>query len=126
MWKRLQSESFLKDFDWSLFASALVLSSIGLAEIYSSTMTLEGGYFFRQLVWVIVGIVAMLVVASLDYHVLSEHISWLYLGGVGVLGYVLAFGKTVSSSKSWIVLGPVSLQPSELVDRKSTRLNSSH
>jgi Bacterial cell division membrane protein len=37
------------------------------------------------------------------------------MAGIGVLVYTLALGRTVSGSKSWIVIGPMRLQPSELV-----------
>jgi rod shape determining protein RodA len=32
---------------------------------------------------------------------------------IGLLLYTLAFGRTVAGSKSWIVLGPITVQPSE-------------
>ena len=105
-----------KDLDWPLFAAAVLLSIISLTEIYSSTMNLHGeSYFLRQLAWVGVGIVAMFVVSTIDYHALSEHIPWIYLVAVTTLVSVLLFGKTVSSSKSWLEIGPVALQPSEMI-----------
>src|SRR5438477_4033482 len=105
------------DFDWTLLAAILVLSCISLIEIYSATKNSPAEYYavFRQMAWVILGIVLLLAVAAMDYHVISEHIPWLYLGGIAVLLYTLAFGKTVAGSKSWIVLGAMRFQPSELV-----------
>ena len=41
----------------------------------------------------VVGIVCLFIVAAIDYHVLSEHIPWLYLAALGVLVYTLAFGR---------------------------------
>jgi rod shape determining protein RodA len=70
-------------------------------------------YFVRQAAWVLVGIVAAFIVASINYHLLSEHIPWLYVLSVGVLMYTLVFGRTVAGSKSWIALGSVTFQPSE-------------
>src|SRR5215471_1674456 len=105
------------DFDWSLFAAIVVLSVISLIEIYSATKNspAEHNAVFRQLVWVLIGIIFMFVVAALDYHTISEHIPWIYVGSVAVLIYTLALGKTVSGSKSWIVFGSMRFQPSELV-----------
>ena len=55
------------------------------------------------------------------------------LGFFAVLGSGLLQALTLSSlgvgqygNNGWIQLGPVTLQPAEFVDRKSTRLNSSH
>jgi len=105
-----------KDFDWPLLASALLLSVISLTEIYSSTMTQSSdSFFFRQLAWVGVGILFLFVLAAIDYHLISEHIPWLYVVALGVLVYTLAFGHRVSGSKSWVALGKIQFQPSELI-----------
>ena len=105
MIKPLRSKRFWQDFDWFLLGAALFLSLISLTEIYSSTMNEPSeNYLLRQGAWVLVGILAAFVVAAMDYHVLSEHISWLYVLAVGVLVYTLALGRTVAGSTSWIVL----------------------
>src|SRR5439155_25904838 len=105
-----------KDFDWSLLGSAVLLSVISLTEIYSSTMTQSSDNFFlRQLAWVAVGIVFLFVVAAIDYHLIAEHIPLLYILAIGALLYTLALGHRVSGSKSWVALGPVNFQPSELI-----------
>jgi rod shape determining protein RodA len=105
------------DFDWSMFAAVIVLSVISLVEIYSATKnsSAEHSAVFRQLVWVIIGVVFLFVVSAIDYHTISEHIPWIYLGSIAVLLYTLALGKTVAGSKSWIVVGSMRFQPSELV-----------
>jgi rod shape determining protein RodA len=105
------------DFDWTLFAAIVTLSVISLVEIYSATKnsSIEHNAVFRQLVWVLIGVIFLFVVAAIDYHTISEHIPWIYLGSIVVLIYTLAFGKTVAGSKSWIVFGSLRFQPSELV-----------
>jgi rod shape determining protein RodA len=106
---------FFQDFDWLLLFAALLLSFISLTEIYSSTMAQSSEDFFvRQLAWVSVGIVLLFVVAAIDYHLIAEHIPWLYILAVGALIYTLALGHRVAGSKSWVVFGPVAFQPSEL------------
>ena len=72
-------------------------------------------FFLRQLAWVVVGIVFLFVVAAIDYHFLSEHIPWLYILALAALLYTLALGHRVAGSKSWVALGPVTFQPSELI-----------
>jgi rod shape determining protein RodA len=111
----LKSRRFWQDFDWLLLGAALLLSLISLIEIYSSTMNSDAeNYLVRQSAWVVVGIISLFIVASIDYHVLSEHIPWFYLGAAGLLIYTLAFGRVVSGSQSWISIGPARFQPSEL------------
>jgi rod shape determining protein RodA len=110
------SREFRKDFDWVLLVAAISLSIISLVEIYSSTITQPTeNFFMRQLAWVCVGIVLLFIVAAIDYHLIAEHIPWLYLLAIGVLLYTLAMGHRVSGSKSWVNLGPLAFQPSELI-----------
>src|SRR5262245_42879102 len=113
----LTANRFWKDFDWLLLAAAISLSVISLVEIYSSTMAQPTeNFFLRQLAWVCVGIVFLFVVAAIDYHLVSEHIPWLYILAIGSLLYTLALGHRVSGSKSWVTLfGAVAFQPSELI-----------
>src|SRR5438128_10470233 len=112
----LKSRLFWKDFDWSLLAAALLLSLTSIVEIYSATMAQPSeNFFLRQLAWVIVGVVALFVVSAIDYHVISEHIPWVYILGIGTLLYTLALGHRVSGSKSWVSFGKIQFQPSELI-----------
>jgi rod shape determining protein RodA len=115
MVESLRSKPFLKDFDWLLLGAAVVLSIISLTEIYSSTMAQPGeNFFLRQLIWVAVGIVLLFIVSAIDYHLIAEHIPWLYILAIGALLYTLAMGHTVAGSKSWVNLGRFAFQPSEL------------
>lgn len=112
----LKSRLFWKDFDWSLLGAALFLSVISVAEIYSATMAQPSeSFFLRQLAWVGVGVVFLFIVSAIDYHVISEHIPWLYVLAIGALLYTLVLGHRVSGSKSWVALGKITIQPSELI-----------
>ena len=112
----IRSPRLWKDFDWILLAAAVCLSFVSVVEIYSSTMAqATESFFLRQLAWVCVGIVLLFIVAAIDYHLIAEHIPWLYILAIGALLYTLALGHTVAGSKSWVGLGPVAVQPSELI-----------
>lgn len=116
MFERITSKRFWKDFDWLLLAAAVCLSLISVVEIYSSTMAQPSeNFFLRQLAWVCVGVVFLFIIAAIDYHWIAEHIPWFYLCALGALVYTLALGHRVAGSKSWVNLGPVGFQPSELV-----------
>lgn len=112
----LRSKRFWRDFDWPLLGAAFLLSVLSLTEIYSSTMHSQGDNFFlRQLAWVAVGIVFVFIVAAIDYHVLAEHIPWLYILSLGALVYVLLLGKTANGARSWVGIGSIGFQPSEVI-----------
>lgn len=112
----------VRHLDPVLVLSALALSLIGLVAIYSAklvALTSQGLptslYISRQLLALAIGVVAMVIVAVIDYHWLRVY-SWvLYLGAVVLLALVLSpLGATIGGSQRWIVLGGFQLQPSEL------------
>ena len=109
-------QGFWKDFDWALFGAALLLCTIGLTEIYSATKNISGDIsFYKQVIFVCLGIVAMFIIAAVDYHTISEHVPWLYLASVAILIYTPLAARKIAGASSWIDLGPVSFQPSEFV-----------
>jgi rod shape determining protein RodA len=110
----LTSKRFWKEFDWFLLLVALLLCTIGLIEIYSSTLNMDSeNFFLRQLTWVGIGVCAMFVVASVDYRVLGENAPLIY-GGVIALLVMVLFVDAISGARSWFTFGTVGLQPSEL------------
>ncbi|OGK97406.1 MAG: rod shape-determining protein RodA [Candidatus Rokubacteria bacterium RIFCSPHIGHO2_12_FULL_73_22] len=104
----------LENVDWALLgaAGALVLTSaVTLANL---NVGRTGGAAVRQLVWFGVGLVALVVIASIDYRRLVRAAPALYLLGLAGLGAVFVLGRTVSGARRWIVWGPLSVQPSEI------------
>jgi len=108
---------YIKDFDWFIFLLAFSIALVGVIEIHSATQYNKGDKFFiKQIYWIILGLIMMLVVMSVDYHTLVENVPYLYVLAVASLIGVLVLGHRVSGSKSWISLGGTSIgQPSEFV-----------
>jgi rod shape determining protein RodA len=72
--------------------------------------------WWKQMVWVGVGLLLMWVVSAIDYHSLMQHITALYLLSVALLLAVLLIGKQAWGATRWIPLAPgVHLQVSEFV-----------
>ena len=106
----------LLSFDWLLFLALLLLSTAGVAAIWSTTDgTTLNSYFGRQLVYLCCALLVFLVLLLFDYHFFSDFIAIIYVAGLAVLGLVLIFGQSIHSNKSWIDLGVFSFQPSELM-----------
>ena len=62
-----------RDFDWPLLGMVLVLCTISVFEIYSATLhTRYVGFHTKQLYWISGGIVAMFIMAKIDYHKLLD------------------------------------------------------
>lgn len=98
---------------WGLLAAALALAAAGLAMVHSASAELPVDYLPRQLMWVGVGLVLLLVAFSIDYHVLMGFAIPLYSATLALLVLVLVAGHEAGGARSWIGFGGWRLQPSE-------------
>ncbi|HUH16839.1 MAG TPA: FtsW/RodA/SpoVE family cell cycle protein [Methylomirabilota bacterium] len=83
----------------------------------TNALGVELGMAATQLLWFAVGIVAMLVIAvGLREDGILRHYkySWAAIG-ILLLAATLVFGYEVNGARLWINLGPVSVQPGELL-----------
>lgn len=109
----------LKRFDLPLFVSVLILSIIGNILVASATNSYIGGktQVLIQIIATCVGVVFCLIIAFFDYEYISS--KWLYIIGLDifmlVVVLILGIGSEEVGSKSWIRVGPISIQPSEFV-----------
>jgi rod shape determining protein RodA len=111
----VEERSHVRDFDWWLLLLALAICALGVLEIYSSTHnSVLAGMHFRQLAWVGLGVVAMLVLSRINYHTLLDNAPWLYLAGLAGLVLVLLIGETRFGATRWLRVGGLELQVSEL------------
>jgi rod shape determining protein RodA len=105
----------LQNVDWPLLAAALgvvIMSATTLASL--NVGRVAGAVALRQLVWAGVGLAALILVASVDYRRLVQLGPAFYVLGLGGLAIVFMLGRTVSGARRWILIGPLSLQPSEV------------
>jgi rod shape determining protein RodA len=98
---------------WGLLAAALALTAIGLATVHSAAAESGVDYLSRQVVWVAIGVVAMLATFSFNYHTLLSFSLPLYVVSLVALAAVLALGYEAGGSQGWFRIGSVGLQPSE-------------
>ena len=103
-----------RDFDWLLLGILLILSTLGVVEIYSTTVnTAFAGAHTKQIVWVGIGIVMMFLMCRYDYHELLNHVPVFYLGTLGLLIGVLIVGNEIAGARRWIQMGGFSIQVAE-------------
>ncbi len=108
----------VQSFDWGLLAITVLLSLFGLLTLFSAVHSDAGGVqralFYRQAIWFSGGGVALIVCFLFNYRLLERWAMALYIGA-GILLVTVAFaGRMASGSRRWLVLGPLTLQPSEL------------
>jgi len=93
----------------------LAFVALSLMNLYSASYQTGLVYFKKQLMWVLIGIAAMIVVSFINHKHLKRYSLYIYAASVLLLIFVLVFGKEVSGSKSWINIGSfATIQPSEL------------
>lgn len=67
----------------------------------------------RQIIWIVLGTIVLIVMTAIDYHKFKKMSPYIYWGAVALLGVVLVHGHTALGAQRWIQIGPFQLQPSE-------------
>ncbi len=106
-------------FDWWLIGLTLMLGAVGFVLIYSAVnagdATIQKALYGKQIVWFIIGMTAMVCTFIFNYRFMDQWGGMIYLISVILLVFVLINGKFVSGSRRWLEMGPLTIQPSELV-----------
>jgi len=111
-----------KHFDHILLFVVVALMGIGLVMVYSASSVTslakmsDGLYFFkRQLLWVVIGLLSMIVFSNIDYRNLEKFA--IPLLGIAVFFLILIFvpgiSRDVGGARRWIRFGSIGFQPSE-------------
>ncbi len=106
-------------FDWGLFLCFLILTVIGLVNLYSAThydshLSRWHPHFLKQLIWIAIGLLLFICMVLFDYHHLQTIAPFLYFCGIIMLIMVLIVGQVSHGAARWLGFGYVRFQPSEL------------
>lgn len=118
MWYRVRR--FAESLNWLLLACLLLLMAAGWGLVLSAAMppNQEGpwpipAFAARQAVWAMLGLIALMAGAMVDYHVLLRLGPWLYAIGLILLTLVLGVGHTSFGARRWFALRGIFMQPGE-------------
>ena len=110
---------FVKYFDWGLLGLTFLIGLFGLITLYSAvtsaTPTPQKTLYFKQIIWYGIGMTGMVLCFLINYKSLYRWSPAIYAVCIVLLIYVLMMGKYVGGARRWLILGPISIQPSELV-----------
>lgn len=105
-------------FDWGLLGLTALIVGIGLVALYSALhageVTADRILFTKQLLWYGIGLAGMVITFLFSYKSIERWGHIIYIISMGLLVFVMFFGRVIAGSKRWLVLGPVSIQPSEM------------
>jgi rod shape determining protein RodA len=105
------------NFDWVLLIIVLLLSGVGILNLYSATSgwsVHSTPFYLKQGLWLGGGLFLALLLCCFDYRHLEHFSLQAYVLTLGLLLYVMLRGKTSMGATRWIHLGFFNLQPSEV------------
>lgn len=105
-------------FDWSLAIIVILLSILGIVNIYSASHSLETGgvaLYQKQTIWVILGFLVMFVIAHTNYQIVGHYALYVYGIGIFLLIITLLFASPINNSRRWLNFGFMSFQTSEFI-----------
>jgi cell division protein FtsW (lipid II flippase) len=108
-----QLQSLFKGFDVILAVSVFALTLMGLVTMYSHSG--ENSFFNRQIIWIALALVGMVVALIPDYRFLRSGNSALvgYVAIIAALMLVLVVGSITLGAQSRFDLGFFSIQPAD-------------
>ena len=106
--------------DWLLMLAVGGLLALGTVLVWSATIAREdltGGdpnsYLKRQLVNIAIGVVLAVMITATDHRWVRMLAPLVYVASVVGLALVLVMGTTINGSRSWLMIGGLSIQPAE-------------
>jgi rod shape determining protein RodA len=106
----------VQNFDYLLLALVLLITGMGIVNLYSAGFNRGEGtpLYVKQMYWLAVGLGLMVMTLFYDYRHLEQLGYPIYIISILLLLAVMVAGKTVYGSRRWLLLGPISFQPSEI------------
>ncbi|SHG88326.1 rod shape-determining protein RodA [Tepidibacter thalassicus] len=109
-----------KNIDWILVFTVICIFIIGMIVISSATHVNDSGSFRQlqvQAISFVIGIVIISFILLVDYNKLGKYYKQIYILNILLLlaVYIPGLGVSHAGARSWIKLGPIDFQTSEIV-----------
>ena len=109
-----------KKFDWITFGLYLLLVTLGVITIYAASYSFEGTKMLsfsefsgKQTAWIALALLIGGIIMLVDSHFFESYAYPIYGAVILLLAVTIVIAPDIKGSRSWIVMGPVSLQPAE-------------
>lgn len=100
--------------NWILFALMMALLAYGVYAIYSATWMREQNFWTSQTVWILICMPMFFVVSLVDYRWVNFGAIPIYVLSILCLVATMLFGEKRYGARSWLNLGPMNFQPSQM------------
>jgi rod shape determining protein RodA len=102
--------------DWPTMGAMGILLAIGLVAVFSAVNPSGASlrFMLKQLGAISLGVFLIFVFSTLNYQIFRAYPWVIYGMTVFALAAVLIIGRKIHGAKSWIVFGPLSIEPVEL------------
>jgi rod shape determining protein RodA len=105
----------LTHFDWPLLILVLIISFIGVFNLYSATFgEAESHLYAKQILWIGIGLALAIFITVFDYRFYRDFAYIFYGISLILLMGVFIYHAIHPEVSRWIKIGPVFLQPAEL------------
>lgn len=109
--------------DWFTVGFYLLFVLLGWLNIYAASYDLENatalfdlsGRAGMQLVWMGSSLLLAIALIKIDVRFYETYAILFYLAGIALLIITLLVAKDINGSRSWLIIGPVRLQPAEFM-----------
>lgn len=121
---RGRREKQKKTVDKKLLAVVLFLVVAGLIAVADASAPQALNYFNdklyfakQQFIWAVFGLALLVVISNIHYSFWSKFATVFFIANIALLIAVLipGIGQTALGARRWLILGPISVQPSELI-----------
>ena len=102
-----------KRIDLPLLGLTYLLGIFGIIIVYSATHSDPNAAYKKQIVWLILGSIALFTTTTVDFHLSARFQKHIYIFNLFLLTVVLKAGTNINGASRWIRIGPFPFQPSE-------------
>ncbi len=120
MGSRNTKHSLFGSIDWITLMLYAIMVIFGVISIYAASYDFDNASMFefsefsgKQITWIGLSLILGLVILLIDSRMYETYAYPTYLGMVLLLIVTIFIAPDINGSHSWIVLGPMSLQPAE-------------
>lgn len=104
----------LAELHWPLLLVVAMIAALGVYNLHSAAAAHEPRLFLTQVSWFLLGLGIVIVSLTVDYRVTESTAYVIYSIVCILLIAVLLSGKTAMGARRWLIVGPLTFQPSEI------------